>query len=127
MNTTQSPDSSNDGNFREHFGDAARYWEKRRLNYNLVLAAIVTAWFWFTWPHFQPALNFRDLSLLAVLGILANVCYSAAYLVDIPMQYSLPRDSWRRNRRILWLIGMALAVVFTNYWIADEIYPYVNQ
>ena len=74
MNTTQSIGSPNNGNFRQHFGDAAKYWEKRRFNYNLVLAAIVIAWFSLTWPHFRAALNIHSLSLLAVLGILANVC-----------------------------------------------------
>jgi hypothetical protein len=27
---------------------------------------------------------------------------------------------------ILWLMGMLFAIVFENYWIADEIYPFVR-
>jgi hypothetical protein len=112
--------------WRQNLGDAVRYWEKGRVIYNLVLFAIVVAWFSLTWPHFRPAMNIQSLFLLAVLGVLANVCYSAAYLVDIPMQSSSFKNSWHRKRWALWLTGMVLAVVFTNYWIADEIYPYVN-
>jgi hypothetical protein len=31
-----------------------------------------------------------------------------------------------RRRLALWLAGMVFAIVFANYWIADEIYPFVN-
>ena len=127
MKTSQGMGSPNNTTLREHFIDTMRYWEKGRVIYNLVLLAIVIAWFSLTWPHFQPAMNFHSLFLLAILAILANVCYSAVYLVDIPMQYSSFKNSWRRKRWGLWLIGMVLAIVITNYWIADEIYPYVDQ
>lgn len=119
-------DSPNDNGLRRYFGDAASYWEKRRFKYNLVLAGMVIAWFTLTWPHFRPALNLQSLGLLIVLGALANVCYSAAYLIDIPMQYSAFKLSWRRNRQMLWFIGLVLAIILTNYWIADEIYPFVD-
>jgi hypothetical protein len=64
--------------------------------------------------------------LLAVLALLANVCYCAAYLVDIPMQLSSLASVWRHRRWGLWLMGMLLAIVMENYWIADEIYPFVR-
>lgn len=127
MKTTQSTGTSNDDTLRQLFSDAVRFWEKGRLIYNLVLVVIVILWFSLSWPHFQPALNMHSLFLLAVLGLLANVCYSAAYLIDLPMQSSSFKESWRRKRWGLWLIGMTLASLITNYWIADEIYPYVNQ
>ena len=41
---------------QEIFGDAVRYWEKRRITYNLVLVVVVVAWFVLTWPHFRTAL-----------------------------------------------------------------------
>jgi len=52
--------------------DALRYREPRRL----------------TWPHFRPALTRPALPLLFALAVLANVCYCAAYLVDLPLQVS---------------------------------------
>jgi uncharacterized membrane protein len=63
---------------------------------------------------------------LIVLGLIANALYCAAYFVDIPMQSSGSGRNWRRWRWALWTIGTILAFVLTNYWIADEIYPYVN-
>jgi len=50
----------------------------------------------------------------------------AAYLVDIPAQHLALSAVWNRRRWILWLTGMLLAILFTNYWIADEIYPFVQ-
>jgi type II secretory pathway component PulL len=61
-----------------------------------------------------------------VLGLIANVCYSVAYLIDLALQTASIRSVWRRWRWVLWLAGLILAIVLTNYWIADEIYPYVN-
>jgi hypothetical protein len=110
----------------ELFRDAVRYWEVRRIWYNLILLGIAVAWVVATWPHFRPAMSVASLLKVLVLALLANLCYSAAYLVDIPLQQSGARAAWRRRRWALWLAGMLFAVVFANYWIADEIYPFVN-
>jgi hypothetical protein len=61
-----------------------------------------------------------------VLGLIANAFYSVAYLVDIALQTASFRSVWRRRRWVLWLAGLIFAIVLTNYWIADEIYPYVH-
>lgn len=111
--------------FRDVFTDAIRYWEPRRIGYNLVLALIVLGWVSFTWPHFRGAFTWRSLLALVVLAVLANVCYCAAYLVDVPVQYSAFRDKWRRRRWVLWLIGAIFAAIIAFYWVADEIYPSV--
>ena len=113
------------GSFRELLADAVRYWEPRRIVYNLVLAAVVLAWIVFSWPHFRPALTPSSLLLLAILALLANACYCAAYLVDIPMQSSPLSIIWKRRRWGLWLIGTLFAILLANYWIIDEIYPFV--
>jgi hypothetical protein len=106
--------------------DAARYWEPRRINYNLVLAAVVAAWLVSTWPHFRPALTLQSLLLFLVLAVMANVCYSAAYLADILLQFSPVRGLWQRRRWSLWLAGTLFAALLACYWIADEIYPSVR-
>jgi len=85
--------------------DALRYREPRRL----------------IWPHFRPALP-----LLFALAVLANVCYCAAYLVDLPLQVSSFGSGWRRRRVVPWLAGMLFAAGLASYWIADEIYPYLS-
>jgi len=111
--------------FREILADAVRYWEPRRLGYNALLASVFLGWVVFTWPHFRAAFTLGALAALAVLALLANLCYCAAYLIDIPLQYSPLRALWRARRRVLWLLGALFAAALTWYWIADEIYPFV--
>jgi len=112
--------------FRELLAEAARFWEPRRIPYNLALVAIVFIWLVATWPHFRPALTLPSLGIFTVLGLIANAFYSVAYLVDIALQTASFRSVWRRRRWVLWLAGLIFAIVLTNYWIADEIYPYVH-
>ena len=108
------------------FTDAIRFWELRRLFYNLALAAVVLIWLVASWPHFRPAFTLTSLLQLAVLALLANASYCAAYLVDIPMQHSSFSSVWNRRRWALWVVGTLFAILFENYWIADEIYPFVR-
>jgi len=108
------------------FSDSVRFWETRRLIYNLLLAAVVLIWLVASWPHFRPAFTLTSLLQLAVLALLANACYCAAYLVDLPMQHSSFRSLRNRRRWALWVVGTLFAILFTNYWIADEIYPFVR-
>jgi hypothetical protein len=106
--------------------DALRYWELRRIPYNAILAVVVLAWVALSWPHFRTPHALQLLLLLFVLTVLANVCYCAAYIVDIPMQYSDYRSIWLRWRWALWLCGIVVAAIIANYWIADEVYPFVT-
>jgi uncharacterized integral membrane protein len=117
----KNPEVSPTGNTHA-LSSALRFYERGRILYTAILAIILVLWFVFTWPHFRPALNLRDLGAFAILGLLANLCYSAAYLADIAMQQFLPQTAWRRFRQILWVIGTLFAIVLENYWIADEIY-----
>lgn len=111
---------------REIMSDAIRYWEPRRIAYNAVLVGVVIAWIAFSWPHFRPAMRFESIAFLAILAMWANICYCAAYLVDFSMQFSFFRRGWLRWRWGLWTFGMMFAVLLANYWIADEIFPYVR-
>jgi hypothetical protein len=115
------------GNPAFQFGEAARFWERQRLWYNGALFVVVLCWLVFTWPHFRPALTLEALGKMLVLALLANVCYSAAYVLDFFMQAALPRELWRRVRWTFWVAGLLLAILAANYWIADEIYPDIHQ
>src|SRR5258706_12649852 len=94
--------------FGEIISDALGYWERRRVGYNLVLGAIVVGWVVLTWPRFRGALTWSSLLALFGLAVLANACYCAAYLVDIPVQYSSLRVPWRRRRGVLWALGVVV-------------------
>jgi hypothetical protein len=112
--------------FRSFFAEAIRYWEPRRLIYNFALLAVSVGWFVVAWPHFRPGLTWSSLLPFAILALLANVCYCAAYLVDIPLQQSSLGSAWRRRRWALWLMGTLFAIVLASYWINDEIYPSIS-
>jgi hypothetical protein len=120
---------------KQPVADALRYWEARRVQYNVLLALVALGWLAFTWPHFRPAVNLMwvppgeqhtVLVLLTVLALSANICYTAAYLVDIPLQVSFA-VFWGRRRWVLWLAGIIFSILLENYWIADEIYPFVSR
>jgi hypothetical protein len=113
--------------FRELFRDSFKFWEYKRIFYNAALTVVVALWLGLTWPHFRPMLNWNSVLLLFVLGLIANVCYCAAYFVDVPLLSSPAASAWRPRRWILWLAGTILAIVLANYWIADEIYSFVPQ
>jgi hypothetical protein len=74
--------------FKANLGVAARFWEPWRLGYNTVLAAVAGTWVIATWPHFRWAIRLIPFLQLMVLALLANVCYTTAYLVDLPLQCS---------------------------------------
>lgn len=103
--------------------DAARFWEPRRIVYNAILTAIVLLWLVLTWPHFRPAMTLSALVAMLVLAFFANVCYCAAYGAELALQSLASSSSRRRWRWVLWIAGTIFAIVFENYWIADEIYP----
>jgi hypothetical protein len=113
-------------NFDQIFSTAVRFWEPRRIVYNLILVVVCVVWVVASWPHFRPAMHWVTLLPLGVLALFANICYCAAYVVDIPLLSSGVRSTWVRRRWILWLAGTLFAVLLTNYWIVDEIYPYVS-
>jgi len=119
--------------FKQSIANALRYWETRRVLYNAVLTAVAAGWVILTWPHFRsvplmgipPGDTHPALVILIILAFLANVCYSAAYLVDIPLQLAFA--TWRKYRWALLLTGTLFAALVENYWIADEIYPFVPK
>ncbi len=123
----QIPGNPTSGPVRALFADAFRFWELRRLYYNAALLIVVAAWIFVTWPHFRPALTWNSLLIMSVLALFANVLYCAAYLVDIPLQSSPFGKVWRNRRWMLWTLGTIFAILLANYWIGDEIYPFVES
>jgi hypothetical protein len=101
---------------REWATDAIRYWEPRRILYNLVLAAIVLTYFVSGLPATRQLLTVNFFLLLFLLAVLANVAYCAAYAVDIFAQVSGFRELWQSVRWVLFAIGVAFAGVITRFW-----------
>jgi hypothetical protein len=107
--------------------EAVRFWERGRLLYNAILTIIVLLWLAKTWPHFRPSLTLGSFEAFFVLGLLANLAYSTAYLAEFFIQLLAPGAARRRARIALFVLGTLFAIVLENYWISDEIYPYANN
>jgi hypothetical protein len=104
--------------------DALRYWERRRILYNLLLTAVVIVWIVATCPMSAPPLHGRTLLRFSSSPCL-RIFVCAAYVADLPMQYSSFRQLWRHRRGALFATGTLFAIILANYWIVDEIYSYV--
>ncbi|GMU53554.1 MAG: hypothetical protein AMXMBFR33_27000 [Candidatus Xenobia bacterium] len=96
--------------FRAVLDNSLAYWELRRLAYNLVLTAIVLGVDLLGTPARGELLRFQLLPLV-LLAVLANLCYSTAYLPDLVLQYSSYRPLWLRVRPLLFSFGLILAGV----------------
>lgn len=99
----------------------SRYWERRRIPYNVVLLLVVLGSIALTWPGSRAILRFTSLLPLFMLAVIANICYTSVYVVDIPVQLSGFRSSWAKWRWILWSIGTLFAAVLAFYWMGDEV------
>ena len=103
--------------FRESLTDAIRYWEPRRILYNLVLAATVLTYFGLNYPASKEALlSVNGALLIFILVVLANVAYCAAYVVDIFAQLSEFRLVWLKYRWVLLIIGIVFAGTITRFF-----------
>lgn len=101
--------------------EALRWWEPRRLIYNVVLAAEVILYYFQNLPRSRTGLNADTVLLIFVLAVLANVCYCAAYAVDLFVQSSGLREKWRLYRIGLLAVGILFASVLTR-WFAIALF-----
>jgi hypothetical protein len=92
--------------FQDLLTDALRYWEPRRIVYNAALFLVVVGRFVSEWPASAAAITFDGFVSLFILGVLANVAYCAAYVVDLGVQHSTLREAWRPRRKYLLLVGV---------------------
>lgn len=101
---------------RDMATDALRYWEPRRLLYNLLLAAIVIAYGVARWPESLKTATLNGLLALFVLAVLANVAYCAAYVVDIFGQLSQFREQRQTWRFVIVLVGFSFAATIARFF-----------
>ena len=121
MTPDQSPESESPGPMRwtDVVTDALRYWEPRRLLYNVVLAAVTIGQL--IVQHALPRPASSGAALLFILAVGANILYSAAYVVDLFVQASAYRSSWRHRRGLLWLLGTLLGALLA-YFITQSMF-----
>src|SRR5215467_5417405 len=84
--------------------DAIRYWEPRRIGYNAILVVVVVTVFVLHWPESRSVISVDLLLRFFILAVLANVAYCSAYVVDIAVQLSAFRASWKRYR---WMVVLS--------------------
>jgi len=106
----------NEMTVRDVLTDAIRYWELRRIAYNVMLAAIVLVVFALQWPESRAALSADLVPTLFILAVLANVAYCAAYPVDVVAQYSGFQAAWKRYRWLLFVVGVVFAGIITRFF-----------
>lgn len=96
--------------------DAIRYWEPRRVLYNVVLASIVIVLFVAHWPGSADRITINLIELLFVLAGLANIAYCAAYVPDVVAQSSAFRSPWKRYRWMLFAVGVLFASILAHFF-----------
>lgn len=100
---------------RDMLTDAIRYWERRRIAYNAILAATVIVVFVLELPGSRSAITADLAQTLFILAVLANVAYCAAYVVDLVAQHSAFQATWKRCRWLLFVIGVAFAGIIARF------------
>jgi hypothetical protein len=101
--------------------DAIRYWERRRIAYNAILVVVVVTVFMLHWSESRSAISVDLLLRFFILAVLANVAYCTAYVVDIAVQSSAFRASWKSYRWVLFLIGVVFASIIARFIAAGAI------
>jgi hypothetical protein len=99
---------------------ALRFWEQRRIAYNVLLIAVFLVWVVVSWPLLRRAVSLVHLAQLAVLALIANVLYCAAYLAEL-FSKDLAASRWHQWRWGIWIVGTIFAILVESYWVNDEI------
>jgi hypothetical protein len=109
---------------REFLTDAIRYWEPRRVLYNVILVSIVLTYFGRNYPVSREGLlSLNGALIIFILAVLANVAYCSAYAVDILVQLSGFRLVWLRYRWILFILGTSFASAITRFFALGILGP----
>ena len=101
--------------FGESMLAGCAYWEKRRVVYNLVLAALTLVLSLGEFLSMVGEPPYRAVGLVLVIGffcLIANLCYCAAYIPEFILQLTPFRAAWSRYRWLLFASGTTLACIF---------------
>ena len=100
---------------REILADAVRYWEVRRWIYNAALAVVVLIVLVAQGQLAWKGLTLQTALWIFIQAVLANIAYCAAYPVDVVLQFSSLRQSWRARRWYLLLVGTLFACAIAYF------------
>ena len=106
--------------FKEIASEAIRFWERMRLVYCGVLAAIVVFYFIKGMPASLEKVNADFILVLFLLAVIANVLYCTAYIPDVFIQYAGFRHARQRVRWVLFAIGMVFAAIVTRFMMMGQ-------
>jgi hypothetical protein len=67
-------------------------------------------------PNSWSLLTFNLVLGLFFLAVLANVCYSVVYVVDLFVQFSGLEKPWRIGRWIVLAVGTAFAATIAHFF-----------
>ena len=112
---------------KESVTAAIRYWEPRRLIYNMVLAGVVLIYFGMSYPGSKSTISVDFVLFLFLLAVLANVAYCAAYPVDVFVSASGYRDQWKKYRWAVFMIGVLFAATITRFFALGMFRPAVSN
>jgi hypothetical protein len=116
---TSMPEDDAPRAFVDVAGDALRYWEPRRLIYNIVLLVIVVGECLMALPEARAVMTAGLALLLFILAVFANIAYCTVCLVDLFVQFSGVRQVWIRWRWTLLFIGTAFASALAHFFMRD--------
>src|SRR5205809_522710 len=114
----ESTTNGSDGRpgIRELIAEALKYWEPRRILYNVALTVVVIFYFALAWPHSKSFLSVNASLFLFILAVLANICYCGVYVVDVFVQLSSLRSLWLEKRWLLFALGTVFAAVIVRFF-----------
>ena len=84
--------------------------------FNSVLGLVVAGDFVAARPASWTTLTFNTMLGFFFLAVLANVCYCAAYGVDLFVQFSGLHAAWSKGRLVLLIVGTAFAAVIAHFF-----------
>src|SRR5256885_2933970 len=108
---------------RDYATEAIRWWEPKRIAYNVALVVVVGSCFLVTLPASRQTITADTLLFLVALAVLANVAYCAAYVVDVFVQMSGFREQWRGHRWVLVFFLMFFSALFTRFLVFGVVNP----
>ena len=103
--------------FRDYRREAIRYWERRRIVWNVLLVppSLLTYWCAFQFPDPDAHPEVFGFGTVAVLFFMAaagaNLCYCAAYIVEFFLADPDPECGWLLvGRPALFVIGCVIGI-----------------